>query len=457
MGRGAALNTGELDLEVAAILASGGGELADVFREETRQTTVVVEEGRIETAAAGSDGGVGLRIGRGDRLVIAHATRPDARSLLKMARELAGTAAAPSPQNPAPAAAAHGDTATIQAHAALCLEADRAARGVDKRVRQVRVLFSDYRRDISVATERGYIQDDQQRGYYFSVLVTATDGSVVQTGYESSARSGEALFTTEQATRAAVIAAKRAVAMVEAPRAPGGVMPVVLSSSAGGVMVHEAVGHGLEGDLVADGHSIFAGRIGEQIASPLITVIDDPTLAGRRGSYIIDDEGTPAAPTELVQGGVLKGWLHSRATAARMGQRPTGNGRRESYRHPPIPRMSNTFIAPGTLNPEEIVRDTHTGLFVTRMGGGEVDTVSGDFVFEVAEGFLIEGGTIGPAVRGATLAGNGPRVLMEIDRVGTDLGFAPGTCGKDGQGAPVTDAQPTLRAPRLTVGGATGE
>lgn len=445
-----------LDLQVAALLAGGGARLADVFRERTRQTTVVVEEQRVESASATVDQGVGLRLWRTDRFLMAHASRPDEASLIKMARELSGCDGQTS-DIPSPPPTPQGGPPDLSTHAALCLEADRAARSVDPRIRQVRVLFSHFDRDISIATEKGSFNGEEQRGYYFSVLATAADGKVVQTGYEASARSGDAAYSPEQAAQAAITAAKRAVAMVEAPRAPGGVMPVVLSSAAGGVMVHEAIGHGLEGDLVGQGHSIFAGRVGEQVASPLITVVDDPTLPGRRGSYIIDDEGTAASPTTLVEGGVLKGWLHSRESAARMGQTPTGNGRRQSYRHPPIPRMSNTFIAPGLTDPEAIVRDTHSGLFVTRMGGGEVDTVSGDFVFEVAEGFLIEGGTIGPAVRGATLAGNGPDALMEIDMVGADLGFAPGTCGKDGQGAPVTDAQPTLRVPSLTVGGTAGE
>jgi TldD protein len=208
---------------------------------------------------------------------------------------------------------------------------------------------------------------------------------------------------------------------------------------------------------VEDGHSIYKGRIGQAIAAPTISVLDDPTLPGRRGSYAFDDEGTPAAPTVLVENGILKGWLHSRATAAKMGLKPTGNGRRESYLHPPIPRMSNTFIAPGREDPAAIVRDTASGLYVTRMGGGQVNTLSGDFVFEVSEGFIIENGRVGEPVRGATLAGNGPKVLLSIDRVGSDLGFGVGTCGKDGQGAPVADAQPTLRIPEITVGGQNSE
>jgi TldD protein len=230
-------------------------------------------------------------------------------------------------------------------------------------------------------------------------------------------------------------------------------MPVVLSSEAGGTMIHEAVGHGLEADLAQSGLSVYSGKIGERIASPIITVVDDSTLPGRRGSFRFDDEGTEAHRTLLVDRGVLKTFLYDRLTAMKDGARSTGNGRRESYKHRPIPRMTNTMIAPGTADPGEILRMTPKGLFVRKMGGGQVNTVNGDFVFEVSEGYLIENGGIGEPVRGATLIGNGPRVLMSIDRVGSDLGFSIGTCGKDGQGSPVSDAQPTLRIPEITVGG----
>jgi TldD protein len=213
------------------------------------------------------------------------------------------------------------------------------------------------------------------------------------------------------------------------------------------------VGHGLEGDHVNEGMSVYAGKIGRQVASPLVSVVDDSTLDGRRGSYGYDDEGVPGRRNLLISEGVLQGYLHDRLSALKMGSEPTGNGRRESYRHRPVPRMSNTLILPGREKPEDIVADTESGLLVAKMGGGQVNTVNGDFVFEVSEGYLIENGRQGEPVRGATLTGNGPEVLMQIDRVADDLGYSLGTCGKDGQGAPVADAQPTLRIPRLVVGG----
>jgi TldD protein len=218
-------------------------------------------------------------------------------------------------------------------------------------------------------------------------------------------------------------------------------------------MIHEAVGHSLEADLACNGLSVYQNRIGQQVASPLISVLDDGTMPARRGSYSFDDEGTPSQKTVLIENGILKGYLVDRLSAMKFDLMATGNGRRESFRHKPIVRMTNTYIARGKDDPAQILADTPQGLYVKAMGGGQVNTVTGDFVFAVTEGYLIQDGKLGAPIRGATLVGNGPKVLSIVDRVGSDLGFATGTCGKDGQGAPVTDAQPTLRIPELTVGG----
>ena len=218
-------------------------------------------------------------------------------------------------------------------------------------------------------------------------------------------------------------------------------------------MIHEAVGHGLEADLAHEGLSVYADRIGERVASELVTVIDDATLSKKRGSYGYDDEGFPAQKTILIEKGILRSYLCDRLYGMRSNGTSTGNGRRESYKHHPIVRMSNTIIAPGEEDPETIVRNTAKGILVKKMGGGQVNTVNGDFVFEVSEGYLIRDGQIGDPIRGATLTGNGPEILKSIDRVGNDLGFGIGTCGKGGQGVPVGDGQPTLRIPEIVVGG----
>ncbi len=265
--------------------------------------------------------------------------------------------------------------------------------------------------------------------------------------------SGFEILDEGKACELATTVAKRAVTLLKAPLAPSGPMTVVVSSEAGGTMVHEAVGHGLEADLAREGLSVYQDQLGERVANPLITVIDDPTLPGKRGSFLFDDEGTPAQRNVLIDRGILKTFLYNRLYAMKDGVVSTGNGRRESYQHRPIVRMTNTMIAPGESDPESIVRSVDKGLLVTRMGSGQVNTVNGDFVFEVSEGFILKNGKIDHPVRGATLTGNGPEVLNSIDKVGSDLGFGLGTCGKDGQGVPVADAQPTLRIPEIIVGG----
>jgi len=230
-------------------------------------------------------------------------------------------------------------------------------------------------------------------------------------------------------------------------------MPVVLSSEAGGTMIHEAIGHGLEADLALEGLSVYANRIGEKVASPLVTVIDDPTLPFHYGSYSYDDEGMPAKRVVLMENGILKSYLFNLEYASKVGGETNGHGRRESYRFKPIPRMSNTYIAPGKTPPGDIIKSVQKGLFVKKMGGGQVNTVNGDFIFEASEAYLLEGGEVCEPVRGANLVGNGPKVLETIEMVGNDLGFNIGSCGKDSQLVPVTDGQPTLLLPEIIVGG----
>jgi len=230
-------------------------------------------------------------------------------------------------------------------------------------------------------------------------------------------------------------------------------MTVVMSSEAGGTMVHEACGHGLEADLVQKGLSVYRGKLGQKVAADGVSVIDDATLEVKYGSFSFDDEGNYGEKTVLIDNGRLVRYMYDRLTARKDGTQSTGNGRRESYQHKPIPRMSNTFIAPGQDDPHDIIESTKYGLLVKKMGGGQVNTTNGDFVFEVQEGYIIEDGKIKYPVRGATLTGNGPHVLQNVDRIGNDLGFAIGVCGKDGQGVAVADAQPTIRIKELVVGG----
>jgi len=457
----------DIDIDYAAVLKkalSGGGLYADIFIERSASFSLVCEDSRIEKAVSGLDAGAGVRLIFDNRTAYAYTNDISTASLLETAdavRQAARGASSPAGINlcrkrprfdfsitKAP------EDADASLKAAMVLRADSVARSFDRRIRQALVSYREHLQQVLIATSEGHIAQDDRRYLTAVVHVVAAEGDEVQTGYEPvGGNTGMELFDHAPLEGAAETAARRAVMMLSARKAPAGRMPVVLSSEAGGTMIHEAVGHGLEADLAQSGLSVYSNRLGERIASPLITVLDDATLPGRRGSFRFDDEGADAERTVLVDQGILKTFMYDRLTAQKDGARSTGNGRRESYKHRPIPRMTNTMIAPGASDPAEILRETPRGLFVRKMGGGQVNTVNGDFVFEVSEGYLIENGRLGEPVRGATLTGNGPQVLASIDRVGSDLGFSIGTCGKDGQGSPVGDAQPTLRIPEITVGG----
>lgn len=458
------------EIDFAAVLKRAlrnGGDFADIFIERSTPLSIVCEDDRIEKVISGLDCGAGVRVLFGQRAAYAYSNEVSTSSLLELADAVSQASGAGRGQTDhhgmnlsrrKPAVdfviqRAPETVATVQ-KVALITSANAAARAIDPRIRQVMATYRENRQHVTIANSEGFIAEDERMYLTAMVHVVAMDGGVIQTGYEPvGGFMGMELFELNPLDQAAERASRRALQMLSARKAPAGRMPVVLSSEAGGTMIHEAVGHGLEADLAQSGLSVYSGRIGEQIASPLITVLDDATLPGRRGSFRVDDEGTDSQRTKLVDRGILKTFMYDRLTALKDGMRSTGNGRRESYKHRPIPRMTNTMIAPGASDPDDILRATHRGLFVKKMGGGQVNTVNGDFVFEVSEGYLIENGRIGEPVRGATLAGNGPQVLMSIDMVGSDLGFSIGTCGKDGQGSPVSDAQPTLRIPEITVGG----
>ncbi|TNF49616.1 TldD/PmbA family protein [bacterium] len=449
--------------DVLKTLLSSGGELADIFYEDMTSRMLEAEGQAMERVSSGRETGVGMRIVRDE--VTRFGTTVDLKpeSLLELARFLAAGSG--------PGESAHVSSLKRTPEGSLTLEEDPSsislkekgglvlsalttARKFDNRVVQVKAVYRDTESRILVANSDGVLAEDH-RGYgIFLVQVVASDGDHMQVGYEPQGGiGGYEIFRSVDPEMIAQVAARRAITMLEAPEAPSGRMTVVLAAEAGGTMVHEAVGHGLEADLSGEGMSVYSGKLGQEVASPLITVVDDPTLPGRRGSYNVDDEGVIASRTVLVEEGFLKSYMNDLITARREGTAPTGNGRRQSFRHWPIPRMSNTIILPGKDDPDTIIRSVDRGLLVKKMGGGQVNTVTGDFVFEVSEGYLLEGGRNAGPVRGATLAGNGPEVLRSVDMVGSDLGFGLGTCGKEGQGVPVGDAQPTLRLPEIVVGG----
>lgn len=443
---------------------ANGGEYADIFIEYRDTTALVQEDGKLEKVVTGSEAGVGIRLIYNGRTAYAFSNDLSEAALNSAVTEVSAAAQGSSsnivldlairrPSMHFPIKELPSKT-SLERKIGIVKKADTTARAFDKRIRQVTAIYRDSVQKVQIATSDGYIAQDDRVYTTAIVQVIAADGTVIQTGYEPAGGFiGFELFEEYDIEELSLKAAQRAVSMLSARKSPGGRMPVIITSSAGGTMIHEAIGHGLEADLAQQGLSVFSGKLDCQVASKLITVIDDATLPGKRGSLGFDDEGVPSRRTVLVEDGMLRTYLYDRLTAMKDQTVSTGNGRRESARHRPIPRMTNTFIHPGTTRPEAIVASIDRGLLVTKMGGGQVNTVTGDFVFDVQEGYLIENGSAGDLVREATLTGNGPLVLMSIDMVGDDLGFSIGTCGKDSQGVPVSDGMPTIRIPEIVVGG----
>ena len=441
-----------------------GGEFAELFFEKTSTCSIICEDNRIERIIAGTDAGVGLRVLFNHKTSYGYSNAFSEKSLLELASSVSSAVVAKAERTDIQLATEPSSSGLeirllpegvpMSQKVSMVERANKRARSRDQRVRQVKVVYRDFNQKVTIANSEGVLVEDNRIGTLFFVQVVSVQDGITQTGYEPVGGSiGFELFDRYSPEQVADVAANRSLLMLEAREAPMGRMSVVLSSEAGGTMIHEAIGHGLEADLVQQGLSVYAHREGERIASSLITVVDDSTLPQKRGSFCYDDEGTPSQRTILVDKGILQGFLFDRLTAGKDEVQSTGNGRRESYRYKPIPRMTNTLIAPGVSNPEDIIRSVPSGLFVKKMGGGQVDTVNGNFVFEVSEGYLITNGQVQDPVRGATLTGNGPEILKQIDMVGDDIGFTIGTCGKEGQGVPVASGQPTLRIPEIVVGG----
>jgi len=463
------------DIDFNAIIKNAslsGEDFVDIFIESKVSTLLSNEGRRLEKAINGIIQGAGLRLISNKKTYYAYTNNLEENNLINIAKGLKEAARkginengikneAPKPLNfneKKPKI----DFNIIKDIAGVSIDEKlrqvepvvKYSWGFDKRVVQVNVTYSDYRQDVVIVNSLGDLVKDFRENIAFLTHVVVSNGERIEVGYEvAGGFTGFEFFDKNMPEDIAKKALSRALTQLDAPFAPSGTMPVILSSEAGGTMIHEAIGHGLEADIAGNGLSVYSDKIGEQVASSLITVIDDSSLAGKRGFYRFDDEGTYSNKNVLVENGVLKKYMSDRLSYIKWGYELTGNGRRQSYEHLPIVRMSNTMIARGKSNPEDIIKSVDEGIFVKKMGGGQVNTVTGDFVFDVMEGYVIKRGVVGEAVSGATLMGNGPEILKNIDMVGSDLGFGIGTCGKDGQGAPVADAQPTLRIPSIIVGG----
>jgi TldD protein len=442
-----------------------GGDFAEVFVEDKRSSSAHLDDGRVEELSSGRDRGAGIRVVRGDTTGFAH-TSDLTETGLGAAAEAAGAAArgggggvrevaltrqeAPRPHEVRVLPHEVAKSAKVD----LLNRADEAARAEGGAVRQVSVSYADGRRQILVANSDGLLATDDQVRTRFMVQAVATGDTGMQTGYEGPGGTvGFELYDDVDVEEVARTAARRALAMLRARPAPTGTLPVVLRRGAGGVLFHEACGHGLEADLVGKDASVFRGRVGEQVASPLVTLVDDGTYAREWGTYAIDDEGHAAQRNTLISEGALTDYMWDLLRARKEGRQSSGNGRRQSYQHLPMVRMTNTYVLAGEDDPEEIIRQTQRGVYCVQLGGGQVNTTTGDFVFGMTEAYMIENGEVTDPVRAANLIGNGPEVLRAIDAVGNDFDTWAGTCGKDGQGVPVSAGQPTLRVAAMTVGG----
>ncbi len=446
---------------------SRGAEFAEVYVERSTTTAVSLDEAKVRSAQVGAVTGVGVRAIRGAQVGYAYSDDLDEAALLRTAqtaaliaegnRELGPVALSRTPlptyyQVKQPLAAID-----VSRKIELVRKADAAARAHDRRIKQVMAGYADQTREILVANTLGHLAEDRQDLCRLGVSCVAFGkGGERRTGfYGGGGRVDFRFFEDFSPAQVGREAARQAVATLGAVPAPAGPQTVVLAPGWSGILLHEAVGHGLEADFIRKGTSLFAGKLGEKVASELVTVIDDGTVAGGRGSLNVDDEGNPGERKVLIEKGVLKGYLYDHLNAKLTGQRSTGSGRRQSFRHAPMPRMTNTYLAPGDQTPEEILGGVRKGLYCRQFGGGQVDISNGNFVFEISEAYLIEGGEITRPVKGAMLIGVGPEALKHVSAVGSDASLDPGlgTCGKDGQSVPVGVGLPTVRIDDVTVGG----
>lgn len=447
---------------------SQGGDYADLYFEYLLTSSISIDESMVKSAAQGVSMGVGVRVIAGERTGYAYSDDLSPEKIRKAARVAAHIAAGPSKvdkfdlnegqrHNLYPILTAPTETAFSE-RVELVKRADRAARAYDSRIFQVQAMYADNLRQVMVATSDGKLTLDRQPLARMSVAALARqDGGPPQRGHAGGGGRVDLDFFLKDRTpeHFAKEAAREAIAMLDAVEAPAGEMTVVLGPGWPGILLHEAVGHGLEADFNRKGVSAFSGRIGQKVASELCTVVDDGTIGNRRGSLNVDDEGNPTRRNVLIENGVLRGYLQDKLSSTLLKAESTGSGRRESYAHIPMPRMTNTFMLAGESAPEDIIRSVPKGLYCANFGGGQVDITSGNFVFSASESYLIEDGKLTRPVRNATLIGNGPEALKYVSMVGNDLQLDEGigTCGKEGQSVPVGVGIPTIKIDRMTVGG----
>ena len=443
-----------------------GGDFAEVFAEDRSTSSALLDDGRVEELSSGRERGAGVRVVSGETTGFAHTADLSESGLLRAAEAASAVARTGGGGTrtvevvPLRSAGAGGGSnrpagsGTKAETLELLTRADEAARATGDAVTQVQAGCGSSRRQVLIANSEGLLARDEQARTRFSVSCVATGDTGLQTGFESAARTlGFELFDEVSVEELARLAAGRALSKLAARPAPSGELPVVLAGGSGGILFHEACGHGREADHIVKDASVYTGRVGQQVASPMVTLVDDGTVGSEWGTFAVDDEGRPAQRNVLIDHGVLTDYLWDYLRARKEGRVSSGNGRRQTYQHLPMVRMTNTFLLPGDEDPDEIVAQTPRGVYVAKLGGGQVNTTTGDFVFGTTEAYLIEGGKITEPLRDANLIGNGPEILTRIDAVATDFSMTPGTCGKDGQSVPVGCGQATMRLTGVTIGG----
>ncbi len=437
-----------------------GGSFGEIYIQKNSSNSARLEDGKVENATSGYDFGCGLRLWHGQSTFYAHIDSVDQQELIHAAKILR--------------AAVNGDKKKVievqacQKKAArfsaepigaekkkeLLVVVDKACRDYHPHIVQVSATLSDQQQDIQIANSEGVFSCFNTQKVILAVHAIAKKAAEIRTGYQSYAKTaGYEIFDQKDPASIALSAARTAVNMLDARGAPTGQMPVVIAPAFGGVIFHEACGHGLEADAVTKDASVFKGKVGKKIGSDLVTVLDDGSMPGHWGSYGFDDEGFPPSKTMLIDKGYLCGYLSDLKSARQLNIKQSGNARRQSYRFIPYPRMSNTYIANGAQDPKDIIGSVDRGIYAKEFAGGAVDPATGDFVFGISEGYMIENGCMGPPIKGASLIGNGPDILQKIEAVGNDLDFAPGFCGKNGQSLANEVGQPTVKVSKMTIGG----
>jgi TldD protein len=442
-----------------------GGDFAEVFVEDRSSSSIFLDDRKVEELSSGRDRGAGIRVIVGETTGFAHTADLSEAGLLSaavaaaaVAREGSGGVREIGLSRRPPARSRAEPTLPARvaksAKVDLLLRADDAARAAGGAIVQVSAGYGDNRRRVLVANSEGLLADDDRVRTRFFVTCVASGDSGMQTGSESLAYAlGFEMFDEHPVEEAAAKAARRAITKLDARPAPSGVLPVVIKRGSGGFLFHEACGHGLEADHILKDSSVYTGRVGQVVASPGVTLVDDGTFGPNWGTLVIDDEGRPTQRNVLIENGVLTDYMWDYLRARKEGWASSGNGRRQSYEDLPMVRMTNTYLLAGQDDPDEILAQTPNGIYVAQLGGGQVNTATGDFVFGMTEAYMIESGRITEPLRNANLIGNGPDVLTKIDAIGSDFEMAPGTCGKDGQSVAVGCGQPTMRVTGITVGG----